>query len=435
MTACGSLEPGALIAGRYRVEAVIGGGAHGVVHRATDELLGRRVAIKHGGPDATEAFVAEARALASIDPRYVAVVHDLVMHHGEPLLILQYVEGVSLWRYLRDRIVAGQPVTVAEGLDLLLAIAESVAAVHRAGYVHGDLSARNLMVTAGGRVTLVDFGLATHRELGSTRRGGSPDYMAPEVVTGQLAGDGLVAVDLYAVGALGWEIMTGGVPFAGSDPRATALMHVLQPVPAAPAHRELPRPIERLLRALLAKRPVERPATAELLLWQLRAIRLQLAGAVRRDRFHVAVVEDDPIMLAVLAATVADALPDAEVATAATGADAFSAIRDRSPDLVVLDLSLPDTDGLTLCTALRAGEWVSPACAFVAVSATSDPGIRQALGALGVTSFVPKSPALPRELAGVLRALRSSLEHAPPLAAEADESGAHLTIDDTLGAR
>jgi len=435
MTSDGTLAAGVVLATRYQVERRLGGGGQGVVYAAQDLRLERRVAIKHGPAGATAAFLAEARALASIDRAYVAAVHDVIAHDGEPVLVMEYVAGLSLDQYLRSRVIAGRAVPVGEALDILIAIAESIAAVHRAGYVHGDLSARNVMLVAGGRVLLIDFGLAAPHDATGQRRGGSPEYVAPEIVCGTSSAAGRSRADLYALGVLGWELMTGGVPFAGGDPRATALMHVVRPLPAISAHRPLPASVEELLRALLAKRPDARPGSVELVLWQLRAIRRELSGTARIDRFRVLVVEDDAAMRSLLNATVQAALPDADVAEAADGAAALHRVAEHPPDLIVLDLSLPDTTGLELCMALRSGERVSSTCAFVAVSGTADHATQQALGAHGVTSFVPKDAALPAALLAVLRDLRASLEYGPPsadLATLGEATGAQ-TLHDLSG--
>ncbi|WP_041819464.1 serine/threonine-protein kinase [Streptomyces davaonensis] len=214
-----------VIAGRYRLEDRIGRGGMGVVWRATDQLLGRRVAVKEFPFDETdsgslspadlrrrrERTLREARAVARLRHPHIIVVHDVVEHAERPYIVMELIEGGSL----ADRISAYGPVDAAEaariGADLLSALRTA----HAAGVLHRDIKPANVLIdNATGRVVLTDFGIAqvagasTLTETGTFV--GSPEYTAPERMSG--AGTG-PASDLWSVGALLCTAVSGESPF------------------------------------------------------------------------------------------------------------------------------------------------------------------------------------------------------------------------------
>jgi serine/threonine protein kinase len=247
---------GELIGGRYRLAKRVGRGATADVWRAHDERLDRDVAIKLYRED--NPIGAEARLAARIRKPNVVAVHDLVLHHGSPCLVMDYHPGVSLAELLQDRHRLPPLVVAALGQQLSAAL-ESV---HEAGVVHCDVKPANLMIADHGRLVLIDFGIA---ELSAgepahpARRAGdvvgSPAFTAPELVLG---GPPRPASDLWSLGTVLFAAVQGRPPFLGEGlvPTLTAVLHN-PPPPATRAGRLRP-----LVEQLLVKDPAARPSSA-----------------------------------------------------------------------------------------------------------------------------------------------------------------------------
>jgi len=246
----------------------------GTVWRADDALLGRAVAVKEvdlppgGGPAALrERALREARAAARLNHPGVVTLHDVVEAEGRLFLVMELVEAPTL-RDLVERSGPLPPATAARvGLELL----DALDAAHRAGIVHHDVKPANVMVTAGGRIKLADFGIASLQEdsqrtlTGAAQvRGADPGgramtvvfgslpFVAPEQAAGRGAGP---AADLWALGATLWFAVEGVAPFERGHPAAT-LSAILSDPPGRPARAG---PLEPVLLALLDKDPTRRP--------------------------------------------------------------------------------------------------------------------------------------------------------------------------------
>jgi serine/threonine protein kinase len=259
---------GQLLNDRYRRDEMIAAGGMGQVWRATDELLGRLVAIKvlHADPGAEgtagaeefhERFRHEARNSAGLSHPNIATVYDFGDDAEHPYLVMELVEGQSL-----AQVVAARGALPADEVRSLLgqaALALQVA--HSAGVVHRDVKPANIMVTAGGMVKLTDFGIArAAASSGLTRTGevlGTPHYLSPEQAQGYPA---TAASDVYALGVVGHELLSGVRPFSGESMVATALAHVSQPPPELP--ESVPEPLRSAIMATLAKDPADRPNSA-----------------------------------------------------------------------------------------------------------------------------------------------------------------------------
>lgn len=210
-----------VIAGRYRLEARIGRGGMGVVWRASDQLLGRRVAVKELVLDETlsadearrqkDRTLREARAVAQLSHPNVIVVHDVVEHGERPYIVMELIEGGSL----ADRLSRTGPVDAREAARIGIALLGALRVAHAAGVLHRDLKPANVLVEAGSeRVVLTDFGIAqvsgatTLTETGSFV--GSPEYTAPERMSGERTGP---ESDLWSLGAMLCAALTGESPF------------------------------------------------------------------------------------------------------------------------------------------------------------------------------------------------------------------------------
>ncbi|GGR13553.1 serine/threonine-protein kinase [Streptomyces griseomycini] len=259
----GTARPDArVIAGRYRLEARLGRGGMGVVWRATDQLLGRGVAVKELPLDETlsaaearrqrDRTLREARALAQLSHPHIIVVHDVVEDGEHPYIVLELIDGGSL----ADRVAAYGPVDAAEAARIGIDLLGALRAAHTAGVLHRDLKPANVLLENGtGRVVLTDFGIArlsgstTLTETGSFV--GSPEYTAPERMSGARTGP---ESDLWSLGALLCTALSGESPF-----RRDSLGGVLHAVVAdeirPPAEAG---PILPVVRGLLERDPARR---------------------------------------------------------------------------------------------------------------------------------------------------------------------------------
>ena len=210
----------------YEVEAVLGTGGMGVVFKARHVRLNRVVALKmalagaYAGARERERFQREAESIAALRHPNVVQIHDVGDSHGKPYFTMEYVEGGSLAEKL-----AGTPLPVRNAAALLANLAAAVHAAHASGIVHRDLKPANILLAADGTPKISDFGLARRLggEAGLTRTGtalGTPSYMAPEQAKGTTGAVGPSA-DVYALGAILYELLTGRPPFRAESPLDT----------------------------------------------------------------------------------------------------------------------------------------------------------------------------------------------------------------------
>jgi eukaryotic-like serine/threonine-protein kinase len=264
---------GRLIAGRYELASVIGQGGMGQVWTAYDRRLDRRVAVKllrpdkvAGGEDAAELrsrFERECRVTAQVDHPGLVTVHDAGSDGDELYLVMQYVDGADLGDHLAEH----EPYPWTWAVAVAAQLCAVLAAVHAVPIVHRDLKPRNVMVRPDGTVTVLDLGVASVMDTDTTRLThtgspiGSPAYMAPEQAMGGAVGP---RTDLYALGVLLHELVSGHVPFAGSTALGVLHRHLYEaPVPLRQLRPEVPEPLESLVLRLLAKDPQHRPAAAQ----------------------------------------------------------------------------------------------------------------------------------------------------------------------------
>ncbi|MFO1076914.1 MAG: serine/threonine-protein kinase [Planctomycetota bacterium] len=311
-------EPRRLVAGRYRLEERLGSGAMGVVYRATDVALGRAVALKLmrafavARKEAEARFEREAQALASVRHPAVVTVHDRgVTEDGEPFLVMELLEGVSIGDLLAvaemrgERVFAASTAWIAAAIDtrelaehnFLRAVvgwaasaAEGLHAAHEAALVHRDVKPSNLFLTRQGRVVLLDFGIASMRGVETiTREGGplgTPAYMAPESLDVDRAA--APSVDVYGLTATLYHLLTLRAPFRGTPSQVLSALAHREPIPAHRLRKGLPRDLLAILDKGMAKAPAARYGTASALAGDLRRfldhrpVAARPVGAVRR---------------------------------------------------------------------------------------------------------------------------------------------------------
>jgi eukaryotic-like serine/threonine-protein kinase len=267
---------GQVIAGRYDLTRFVAGGAMGEVWEALDERMDRIVAVKILRPEyardpvAVERFRTEARLAARLAHPGIVLVHDVDdgdSRDEPPWMVQEFVPGRALSELLATS-GALDPVRVA---GLIAQAAAAVHAAHLAGVVHRDLTPGNLLVCAGDVVKITDFGIARAAGLPAlTAAGqvlGAAAYLSPEQVSGQSASP---ASDIYSLGVVLYESLTGVRPFRGANAVEVARAHVHEPLPALPV--SVPEPLRATTAAAMAKNPADRPSSAAELAARLSAV-------------------------------------------------------------------------------------------------------------------------------------------------------------------
>ena len=251
--------------GKYRIVALLGRGATGIVYRAIDDTLDREVAIKVLNPlyadgDILKRFRSEATTLARLSHPEIATIHELLPTDTNLLMVMELVRGETL-EVLADRKGPVSPELAGHILDGILSALEHA---HHAGIVHRDLKPANVMITELGGIKIMDFGIARVRGAEHmTIDGfavGTPAYMAPEQALGEEV-DG--RADLYAVGLILYRLLAGRLPFEADTPIAMLQKHIVDTPPPLSAHRQdLPEWCDTVVQQALAKAPAKRFQTA-----------------------------------------------------------------------------------------------------------------------------------------------------------------------------
>ena len=385
---------GELVSDTYEIRAVLGHGGMGQVFDAQDVGLVRRVAIKANFADIELQFSIrnEARALAAIRHPGVVGVYALGCHDGVDYMVMEHVSGVTLAHHL-DRL--GDRMPMLERLDVLVAIADGLAAIHRAGISHGDIKPENILLSASGRVVLMDLGLV--RAAYEPDRGivaGTPDYMAPEIFSGRQLGTERHLADVYAFGVLAYRVLAGTLPYHGADPLDVLISHADGAIPKLSDAVAVPRRLSELVTTLMAKDPNDRPVSMDAVVWQLRAAKEEISReAAEPAKLSVLIVDDDADIARLVALYVKQAAPGAEIAIASDAQQALEQFRKKPPRLVFLDLHMPKMSGFELFTYLR-GVHLVDASTVVAMSAGGSPTDVGLMLELGAQDFIPKGPEL-----------------------------------------
>ncbi len=279
------MRPGDSV-GRYRLKRELGRGGMGTVWLAHDPVLERPVALKFpaggvaGSEDGRRRLLREARAACALDHPGIATVYDAAEDDGRLYIAMKYVAGKTL----ADRVAAG-PAPVPEVVRHARQAAEALAHAHRQGILHRDVTSRNIMVDGDGNVVMVDFGLARREgAMRITRTGitlGTLAFLAPEVVVGK---EGDARSDLYGLGVVLYEVLTGALPFR-RDGLEAMIYAVVYTEPEAPStlRPDIPGALEEVVLRLLAKDPGERYHSAEELAAVLRRLEADPGAAGRRS--------------------------------------------------------------------------------------------------------------------------------------------------------
>jgi serine/threonine protein kinase len=403
---------GSTIDGVYQMRGVLGSGGMGTVYLAHDEQLQREVAVKviHedklAEDDAVERFLAEARAMARVQHPNVVTIHAFGSHRGQPYLVMEYVPGASLaaWRQHRATM------TSAEAVAVLEALCRGVQAIHDAGAIHRDLKPGNVLIGPAQRVAVTDFGLARpvaeQAAAGNATISGTPAYLPPEIARGDaLVPELATRLDVYALGVMAFELLTGSLPFSGPGVPGLLNQHAFDPPPRpSEACVGLSPAFDAPLLAALAKSPAERPPSAA-------ALRRGLLDALRASlgappALRILLVDDDTNALAAVRELLQLSFPGAEVTAVRDPASALASALRKRPDLVITDLHMPHGGGLALTSSLRRDP-ITKDVPIVVVTAYGGGSDWRELKALGADRFLVK-PVDIDILTSVVRSLMDS---------------------------
>lgn len=261
-------DEGRLLLDRYQLLEHFGSGGMADLFRARDLMLDRYVAIKILRADSTKnpefegQFRNEARAAANLSHPNIVTVYDFGIDDGQLFIVMELVPGTDLKSLLRKR---GR-FTVEEGIPLMVQACAGIGYAHRAGLVHCDVKPHNMLVTPDQRLKVTDFGIA--RALATINPGersdvvwGSPQYFSPEQATGHAPSP---ASDVYSLGVVLYEILTGTLPFTGSTADELARLHIeANPIPPSEYIPDIPEALEEIILKVLSKEPSVRYRTAD----------------------------------------------------------------------------------------------------------------------------------------------------------------------------
>ena len=251
--------------GRYQVLSELGRGGMGIVFQAYDKQMKEQVAIKLLSPllstdgEALERLTREVSVARRVSHPNVIRIHDLSEVNGLHYVSMEYFGGVNLKEHLKR----SGPLSLLNAYQIISQIWNGLEAAHAQGVVHRDLKAQNIMIGKGGEVKIIDFGLArSHHLEGMTATGlimGTPEYMAPEQVAGKHVDE---RADIYALGVILFEILTGQVPFKGESAIAVGFQQLKDaPPPPRSINPQIPEEVERIILKALEKNPAHRHRT------------------------------------------------------------------------------------------------------------------------------------------------------------------------------
>ncbi len=413
-------DVGAIIHGVYRVLKPLAAGGMGVVVVARDEQLERDVAIKFVRPELLDCaglrarFVSEARAMARVAHPNVVQIYAFGEHRDAPYFVMELVEGRTVQTLLREWKEGGAPIDQTLALRMLDDMCKGVTAIHAAGTVHRDLKPSNLLLDAKGDLRLTDFGVADLLQRvgpdGEREVVGTPEYMAPEIVAGDdVAPELAYRVDVYSLGCLAFELLTGTPPFIGEETVERMIAHVVHDVPRPSERRPgLTTDFDDVVLRALEKDPAKRTPTAEAFRRGLLAASAQTSEPVR-----ILVADDDEDFRHLLSVSLEREFPGVEVECVADGRAALAAFDAQQHSVAIIDLQMPGLDGLELTGQLRARD-EARAVPIIVITASGGASEWKRLSALGADGFLVKPFNVKDVVTLVRRALGDRRSSPPP---------------------
>lgn len=274
---------GQTIGRKYQLEDLLGTGGMAQVYRAVQMPLERKVAVKVLHPHLsqqtsfTERFLREARAIASLQHPNIVQIYDFESLDGNCYMAMEFLNGRSLEEQLKGLPAPGdapQPLPLNEALKIVIEVARALEFAHKQGIVHRDIKPANIMRTQEGRIVLTDFGIATLlHETRMTVEGtttGTPSYMSPEQALGERGDE---RSDIYSLGAVLYQLVTGRLPFEGDTMYGLIMQHINDPPPpASRINPDVPQEVEQIICKSMEKEPANRYRTAGELAADLEAV-------------------------------------------------------------------------------------------------------------------------------------------------------------------
>ncbi len=394
---------GEVINSAYQIRELLHSDNGGQVFEARDMLLDRLVALKATWRDeGVPPLIHEARALGAIDDVCVASVYGLGNHHQTEFLVAERIVGTALSKYTASVYAAGRTISARDAIEMLSILTRGLAAVHRGGYNVPYLNSKNVVRVSNSRLVLARFGF------GQGQVEGEPPVLVPEVLkTGRVprAGTaGAISMDLYALGCIAVELITGKPVFSGDTQKTIEFAHVQQrPPQLSNLRQDIPIELGDLVDELLAKQMELRPRSATDVWLQLRTISER--SSAMRPPLRVLIVDDDPARVRSLwsllrrshASIVVDAARDAD--------EAIQNAQQNRPNVLILNLALPGSmNGLELCMYLQGVDSIRN-CVTIALSSSLKDSDARVLEQLGISHMLPDSRDAVGELTKIVREL------------------------------
>lgn len=394
------IEPGTVI-GDYRVERKLDEGGMGTVYAGVHPVIGKKVAIKLLHPhvarqeESVYRFIQEARAVNAIGhPGIVDIFGFGKFDDGRHYIVMEYLEGQQLLDYMNEH----GPLAPYQACPVVRQMAESLSAAHQKGVVHRDLKPENVFLLFGEsatwppRIKLLDFGLAKLLEdelqVGpNTRMGatvGTPYYMAPEQCRGRKVD---ARSDVYALGVMFYEMITGRVPFYAEEAVDVLYMHITQDPEPPTVHTAVPPDIEKLIMDCMAKAPELRPQSMNAVIARVDAIEAKQTDKGMEDSDRKSLLEE-------LVAHTAEILGDSAARSHPVDSEdlALEAASTRGPGQSAAG---PRQDAAAKASAARVGR--APADSPLSIGHFADPSPNAAVSAADASSSVPAAAAGPSE--------------------------------------
>lgn len=380
------LRTGDVVADRYRIEQRLGAGGMGVVYRATDLELEDEVAIKvlklrdMEEDQRVSRFKQEIRLARKIVHTNVCRIYDFGSWGELRFVTMELLDGQTL----DDLMGSGEVVDLETRLGLFRGLLAGLEAAHEAGIIHRDIKPQNVMVTGDGRSVLMDFGIARQfqsEEITTTGEVvGTPVYMAPERLLGREVDQ---RCDIYSLGVILFELITGRQPFAGNTVFEIAQHQINDPVPSPrEVDPDIPTWLDLIVLKMLEKNPEHRFQSVAQVMTVLSQEREK--DPVQR---RVLIVDDDPDFLKLAEYHLSNR--GVQVSTAETGSRGIEKILHEQPELVILDFQLPEMDGFHIATYLRDHQPEKRIPIFM-LTAIHDPQYEKQAARLGIERFFTK---------------------------------------------
>lgn len=403
---------GEMLDGRYRITGGQGRGGMGTVLRGFDTLLRRPVAIKYAHTEwkgAQHGLLEEAAALASLRHPNVVGVYAAGLAEGRPFVVLEFIEGPTLYELIETHRRLGKPMPVARAAQVVSEMASALAAAHALGIVHRDVKTANVIVEHGtGRTVLVDFGLSAmaHKK---GQLAGSLETMPPEYL---LDSTSLPSPhgDMYSLGCVAFEALTGTPVFTATRPGEYLQLHKTATPPSLSSLRPSARPFDAIVQKMLEKDPNRRflgvgeaKAAIDTALAALAEGAADFSLPAMQPALNVLIVEPDPEFARLVARAVETALGRLRIAVriASSASEALAQVRRDPPGLVILDHLLPDATGVEVLARLRTMRVVQEA-SVIAVSDDTDGAVQALFSSLGAERYLRK-PVTFELLVGAVR--------------------------------